>query len=173
MSKNVVIKDVFGTPINVGNVILISKGTRGHRDFEMGIVVNINYGSNFGPSRNGSKIWIETNSGYKYKSAFQLCKYRHLADKEINDNIFVADDNFLSQKERVGPARSGLVETTKELIKNGTFPSDYVLGMTIKKEEEEEDKGSEEPAKVIVDSSEDKGDLDILSKLGMPTSLKG
>lgn len=153
------IMDIFGTPIQVGNVILLSKGTRGHRNLERGIVRNI-------VAKPGS-IWVKTVVAcrkYNYKTQSynitpSLQESRHLAEEGKNGNVIVvADARYIE----------GLSTEIREaydlLISSGEFDPKYLLGESQVIVEQKEE--------VILPEVSDIKELDIFSGLGMPSSLK-
>lgn len=155
------VKDIFGTPIKKGNLILLSKGNRGHRDFDRGIVIEI--------IMNPKQIWIKTVEAnqhfdyktYTYTGAYSLRDSRHLASDGTNDNIIVVTEPY--KREEI---RFGFDEAVKLLIASGDFPATYKLGDSL---EFEENEGESVEVETKIEESKE---LDIFFGLGMPASLK-
>lgn len=153
------LKDVFGTPIQIGNVILISKGTRGHKDFEQGVIVEI--------IPNPKKIWIKTVRAFKkynyqtksYDAQYSLVTSKHLAGDGTNNHILVVTD--ITTRKAVPKE---LFETVPLLVSSGICPSNYVLGQSVKQKE----KKPEDVTPVILPMVEE----DLFESLGMPSILK-
>lgn len=148
------IKDTFGTEIKVGNVILLSKGTRGHRDFDTGIVRSFSIGA--------KQVWIKAARSYKAynSSVFSILENRHLAEDGLNHHIIVVKD--VGQRPH---AHVTLSKAAELLISSGEFPPYYKLGDSLEIEEEKEIPKVETNKKPIVEA-------DLFSSLGMPSSLK-
>lgn len=155
------VKDIFGTPIKVGNFILLSKGNRGHRDFDMGIVRSI--------AISPKQIWIKAVEGYRqynyptrtYSNTVSLRESRHLAYDGNNKNIIVVMD--IQDREEVGFL---LNDAVKLLISSGEFPANYQLGDSVEVKEEEKE------LEVEVSKTKEYDELDLFCGLGMPSSLK-
>ena len=148
------VKDTFGTEIKVGNVILLSKGTRGHRDFDTGIVRSFSIGK--------QQVWIKAARSYKAynSSVFSILENRHLAEDGLNHHIIVVKD--IDQRPHTHITLSKAAEL---LISSGEFPPYYKLGDAIEIEEETE-------IPKIKESKKPLSEIDLFSALGMPSSLK-
>ncbi len=118
------IKDIFGTELKVGHVILLSKGERGHRDLELGIIIE------FIKAKSVGNHFIKT--GYVEipysKNAYQLFTKRHkyyLNSTGRQNHIVVAHKvHELSD--------ISLLEKTKDfLIVQKLLPKNYILGVPV------------------------------------------
>ncbi len=131
------IVDIFGTEIQIGHVIAISKGTRGHRDLEVGIVTEI--------QKTPSQAWIHTSEAKQeydwntrsLKSDYHLVSRKHLVSlkREENGHVVVIQD--IAGRPVI---HSKLLCAAKLLIKNQKFPENYVLGVGLVSSKEAESK---------------------------------
>lgn len=73
MTKNKV-KDVFGTEIEKGHIVIITKGTRGFSSFQLGIVTDL--------IETPKQYWVETvlsSNGYSNNVVYDYCS-KHMMD---------------------------------------------------------------------------------------------
>ena len=153
------VEDIFGMPIKKGNIILLSKGDRGHKNFERGIVREFVI--------TPKQIWIKTVLADKRyyeredpNAVPHMYESKHLVTEGVNSNIILIADidqkNVIDQK---------YLHSVKILQDSGEFPSTYSLGDSIESKEEEE-VFLEKMAEVVLENA------DLLADLGMPSSLK-
>lgn len=155
------IKDIFGTPIEVGRVILVSKGDRGHKNFSKGIVTEI--------VTTPKQIWIKFTLAYKPwnqrknpKAISSLSEEKCLAVDDFNKNIVVVLD--VAEREFISQTFTAGVDLLKA---SGKFPADYVIGEVIlSKKEQDEEEGR--VAEAILEAL----DSELLSSMDIPDSLK-
>lgn len=120
MSETKVIQDVFGTPVQKGQVVLLSKGTRGFRNFEQGVVIEI--------LDSGKQLKIKTlDSFVSYKgSNIVTQEHYHYVDAGLNRNLLIVDNLEIKS---VIP--TSLINCVPSLIANYKFPTDYKLGQVV------------------------------------------
>lgn len=150
------VKDIFGTQIKKGHVVLISKGERGRRDFSYGIVIHID---------DGKTKWITAAKSYQYKGAKrEISSDRHMVNHthngEINKFVIVVLD-VLSRPVIL----DDLIKTVPTLIDDGILPQDYQLGQAVEQKEDIVEEEVEKEINVV--------EPEIFAKLGLPKSLLG
>jgi len=150
------VKDAFGTEIFPGNIVAISKGTRGHRDLIITIVSDINDSK--------STTWMKTHNLYTWKGV-QLSERRHKVSKNsCNDNIVIVE-NILARDSST--LKDELFVLAGELKNKGILPGSYILGESIKPKSVSNSKIKNSNAKKVEDVLHE----DLLSFLGTPESL--
>ena len=170
--------DVFGTEICRGNVVLISRAGQGRKNFERGLALKVD--------TSGKRVWLKFAEGYYRKqwnsktstyaktSTFVVREHEKvLIGTGYNNFVVVISDTLLKENQR------DLDILTQKLIDKGTFPADYILGDTIKTQEEALTEDLTEDVMIeisslrgVVKKMKSEFEPDILDSLGAPPSLK-